>query len=179
MIGFFRITLFKLFQRRQIGRMTNDKIALISTLPISERPGYSLSICLEKTKSILDRTNKCLKPSFLKRLMGGISKDHARAVVASCNTDLAMVVRVASQIRRVGDTHAMDGTGKAVNFGKALSGYSDRLITNAMEWATKAKSFESAEFGSQSQLLEQSEKFSKLVEFLESPIATLSERETQ
>lgn len=146
----------------------DDRLALLSALPIRSRPGYALSVCLDKMQTIVERAQKSLKPPFLRRLLGGVSKDHARAVVATCNADLSAVMRVTKQIQT--SANALGGPK-----GKAISGYCERLMKTSLEWSNKATDFESNIYGSLKELAECTARLAKVQETLEKPVSQLTE----
>ena len=152
-----------------------DKIALLSNLPLRTRPGFSLDACLSKMNSVITRAYKNVKPPFFRRLMGGVSKDHARAVVATCHADLTAILRVTLQIQNVSKAMSTSGDEATRHAGKALSGYCQRLIGAAHDWSSKASDFEANVFGSEKELLEQCHKLIKLHETLVKPVGNLSE----
>ena len=155
--------------------MTNDKIALLSTLPITTRPGYSLDICLSKMQAIVARAHKNIRPSFFRRLMGGVSKDHARSVVATCNADLTAAVRVTVQIQNVCKSLAASGDERSRHRGSALAGYCERLMSSALEWSGTANDFEANVYGSERELIDQCQRLARIQDTLVKPVANLVE----
>jgi hypothetical protein len=152
-----------------------DKIALLSNLPLRTRPGFSLDACLSKMNSVTTRAYKNVKPPLYRRLMGGVSKDHARAVVATCHADLTAILRVTSQIQNISKNMASSEDEATRHAGNALVGYCQRLIGATHDWSKKASDFEANIFGSDKELLEQCQRLLKLHDTLFKPISNLSE----
>lgn len=155
--------------------MTDDKIALLNTLPLTTRPGYCLDICLDKMQTILARARKNIQPSFFRKLLGGVSKDHARSVVATCNADLVATVRVILRIQNVCKAMAMSDDDRARHRANALAGYCERLMSAAQEWSGAANEFEANVFGSQRELAEQCNRLARIQDNLVKPVANLVE----
>ncbi|MCZ7860723.1 hypothetical protein O9X98_04835 [Agrobacterium salinitolerans] len=153
----------------------DDKIALLSNLPLRTRPGFSLDACLSKMNSVITRAHRNIKPPFFRRLMGGVSKDHARAVVATCHADLTAILRVTLQIQNVCKAMSTSADEATRHAGNALSGYCQRLIGAAHDWSSKASDFEANVFGSEKELLEQCRKLIRLHDTLAKPVGNLSE----
>nr|WP_250807114.1 hypothetical protein [Neorhizobium tomejilense] len=155
--------------------MTDDKITLLSSLPLQAKPGYSLDICLRKMQAIVARAYRNIRPPFFRRLMGGVSKDHARSVVATCNADLTSALRVTKQIQLASKMIANTGDERSRHRAAALAGYCERLISASNDWRNRANDFEANVFGSERELLEQCQRLSRLQETLAKPIAGLVE----
>lgn len=153
----------------------DQKIALLSNLPLRTRPGFSLDACLSKMSSVITRAHRNINPPFFRRLMGGVSKDHARSVVATCHADLAAILRVTVQIQNVSKVMSTSGDEATRHAGNALSGYCQRLIEAARAWSKKASDFEANVFGSEKELLEQCQKLIRLHETLAKPVGNLSQ----
>ena len=144
-------------------------IALLGSLPIERKPGYSLSFCIEIIEPLIARTQKTLKPSFFKRAMGGISKDHNRTVVAACNEDLNAVARQISKVQRV----SFDC--EDFKRGSTLSGFCERLSGLLLEWRNAALAFEANTYGSDKRLLIQCNDLMKAIKTMEKPVKSLVE----
>lgn len=153
----------------------DDKIALLSNLPLRTRPGFSLDACLSKMASVIAKAYRNIKPPFYRRLMGGVSKDHARAVVATCHADLTAILRVTMQIQNVCKAMAASGDEATRHAGNALSGYCQRLIGASHDWSAKASDFEANIFGSEKELLEQCQRLTRIHETLAKPVGNLSD----
>lgn len=156
--------------------MTDDKIALLSTLPLTTRPGYCLDICLGKMQTILARAQKNIRPGLMRRLMGGVSKDHARSIVATSNADIQATIRVVGRIQNVCKTISIEAEDRSRHRANALAGYCERLMAAAQEWSGTANDFEANIFGSERELLEQCHRLAKIQDNLARPISNLVER---
>ncbi|MBY3155463.1 hypothetical protein HFO56_24355 [Rhizobium laguerreae] len=153
----------------------DDKIALLINLPLRTRPGFSLDACLSKIGSIIERAHRNIDPPFYRRLMGGVSKDHARAVVATCHADLTAILRVTLQIQNICKDMASSGDEATRHAGNALAGYCQRLIVATHDWSARASDFEANIFGSEKALLEQCQRLTRLHETLAKPVDNLSD----
>jgi hypothetical protein len=153
----------------------NDKIALLSALPIRTRPLYSFSVCLDRIGSVVHRAQSNISPSFLRKMMGGVDKDHARSVVATCSADLHAIVRVAYQIQAVAKDQANSSDANRRHKGAALTGYCERLITATTEWRNHATDFESNIFGSDKEMVEQCARVIKIHDIITRSSASLED----
>jgi hypothetical protein len=151
----------------------DEKIALLSNLPLRTRPGFSLDACLSKMKTVMTRAHRSIAPPFFRRLMGGVTKDHARAVVATCHADLAAILRVTFQIQNVCKGMATSDDDATRRAGNALAGYCQRLIDTSHDWSKRALDFEANIFGSDRELIEQCQRLEKLHETLAKPVGRL------
>lgn len=155
--------------------MTVDKITLLSSLPLQAKPGYSLDICLDKMQVIVARAHANIRPPFLRRLFGGVSRDHARSVIAACNEDLTTALRVTKQIQLASKSLSNSSDERTRQRGNALVGYCERLIVASNDWRSAAKEFESNIFGSDRDLAEQCERLSKIQQTIAKPVSGLVE----
>lgn len=152
-----------------------DKSAPLSGLPLSARPGFSLEACFSRMHAVITRAHRNISPPLFRRLMGGISKDHARAIVATCHADIAAIVRTANQIQNVCSGMSDSADEKTRHRGKALGGICHRLITASREWSTAASEFEANIFGSDKSLVEACLRLLKLHDTLEKQLGVLSD----
>ena len=151
-----------------------NKISLLGSLPVKTNPGYSLAVCLEQLGVVILRTQETLKPSFLKRMMGGISKDHDRTVVAACSADLHAISRQIGKIQQAAfNSTDIKNSTKDDQKGRAIYGYCERLITLLLDWKSQASEFESNEFGADKKLLEKSKRILQIVENIEKSVLAL------
>jgi hypothetical protein len=158
--------------------MTVDKIALLSSLPLQAKPGYSLDICLGKMQAIVTKAHSNIRPPFLRRFFGGVSRDHARSVVATCNEDLTTALRVTKQIQLASKALAGSKDERTRQRGNALVGYCERLLVASNEWRASAKEFEANTFGSDRELAEQCARLAKIQQTIAKPVAGLVESAT-
>lgn len=153
----------------------DDKIAPLSNLPLRTRPGYSLNVCLSRMHASVSRAHKSIKPPFFRRLMGGMSKDHARSVVATCHADLIAIYRITVQIQSVCKAMANAADESTRHRGNALAGFCERILSTTHDWSSKATDFEANLFGSEKGMLEQCQRLLRLQETLAKPVANLAE----
>lgn len=109
------------------------------------------------------RTEKTLKPSFLKSLMGETNRDKERTVVSD-----------ALEQTRLGRKHLSNFSQQCEDLGRsggtdyakyeALSGLIRRVIKRIDDWRDWAFKFEDNEIDSRSMLLEKSSRISKLLQ---------------
>lgn len=135
----------------------------LSSLPVQSNPAYAVKAALDKLQSSIGRSEKALAPSFLKRLLGGVSRDNARAVVAASLEDTRVIRSVMSEARIVAiHTDA-----------KALLGSVDRVVKAIDQWRETALEFDSAVYGSDDRLLQRTRKLATLCTDLRNPAAGL------
>lgn len=136
----------------------------LSALPVHTNPAYAVKTALEKLQSTIHRTEKALAPSFWRRLLGGTSRDHARAVVAASLEDTRVIRTVMSEARATA----------VQTDSKALLGTVDRAVKAVDSWRDTALEFEGAVFGSDDRLLQRTRKLLTLCADLRSPASGIA-----
>src|SRR5699024_9179592 len=95
------------------------------------------------------RVERALRPPVWRKLLGGVSRDHARAVAASCKADSR---KIRTSVRDL--IHALATRAIELNErNSALKGYFERLIALLDEWRDWLRRFEENEFQSDVRLL--------------------------
>lgn len=151
--------------------------ATLSKLPVRTRPAYSLRVLLVEVGKIRARVDAALEPSIFRRLLGGVSKDHARSVVAAGNADLAAASRAARRIQVAADEMALAARdGEDGRIGAVISGYCERLLKTMLDWASVATDFESNVFGSGPRLAAECVRLGSLLETLEPSLSRMARR---
>ena len=74
--------------------MSAASVGSLKSLPVQTHPRFSVSVCIDRLIQCLLKTERALAPPVWKKLLGGVSRDHARAVAAACKAD-ARIVRTA------------------------------------------------------------------------------------
>lgn len=130
--------------------MSAASVGSLKSLPIQTHPRFSVSVCIDRLVACLVRTEKALDPPVWKKMLGGVSRDHARAVTATCKAE-ARIVRAAIRdiinqlsIRAVSNSERNSG----------LRGYCEKVLGLVDEWRDFATRFEENEFKADSRLLQ-------------------------
>lgn len=121
----------------------------LKSLPVQTHPRFAATICIDRLTSCLTRTERALSPPMWRKLLGGVSRDHARAVAASCKADsrkIRAVVRDLIQALAVRAQELNERNG-------ALKGYFERLLTLLDEWREWLRRFEENEYQADGRLL--------------------------
>lgn len=139
--------------------MEEGGASALGSLPFQPDAAFAVKAALGRLQSSIHNSEKALAPSFLRRLVGGVSRDHARAVVAASLEDTRVVRSTISEIR----TAAMHGNAKA------LVGSVDRVIKALDLWRETALEFDGAVFGSDDRLLQRTRKLLTLCADLRNP----------
>lgn len=154
----------------------DDKITSLTALPWKSRPAYSLALCVTELAEIIEDVAHKLRPSFIRRLLGGVSRDHARAVTATVNGDVAAIVKIVTKIQDAAMDLALSNDKSARNDGNALFGYCERVTAECIKWREDASEFEANIFGSDKRLLERSTKVSTIMSALTRPLEAIAAR---
>jgi len=149
--------------------------APLSTLPIRARPGYSLGVCLSGLRNGVARVHKSIRPPFYMRLLGGVSKDHARSVVATCNEDMAALLRATKQIQTICHSMSAQAESEERHRANALAGYCQRIISAVIDWTGSADDFQANIFGSERELVDQCRRAGRVFDNLVKPVEKLAE----
>ncbi|NTF17049.1 hypothetical protein G6L37_01225 [Agrobacterium rubi] len=129
--------------------MSAAGVGSLKSLPVQTHPRFSVSVCIERLVQCLLKTERALDPPIWKKVFGGVSRDHARAVAAACKAD-ARIVRTA-----IRDIIASLGF-RAVSSSErnsGLRGYCEKVLGLVDEWRDLATRFEENEFQSDERLL--------------------------
>lgn len=122
--------------------MIASGVGSLKALPVETHPRFSVSVCVDRLSKCLIKTEEALDPPFWKKMLGGVSRDHARAVAATCKAD-ARVIRTA--IRDIiADLGFRAVSGAERNAG--LRGYCEKVLTLVDEWRDLATRFEENEY---------------------------------
>lgn len=146
--------------------MGETSTASLRLLPVQSNPAYAVKVTLDLLNVAVSRTDKALAPSFWRKLLGGTSRDHARAVVAASMEEARAIRGVLTESRQI--AARMDG-GTA----KALLGSIDRVIKALDHWREAALDFEEAIFGSDEILVTRTRKLLVLCSDLRNPASGL------
>lgn len=144
--------------------MSSASAIALHKLPVQSRPGYSARIALDKLNATANRVEKILAPKFWRKLLGGTSKDHARAVVAACGEE-------SKAIRMIFQEAKNNARNKGTN--SAMDGSLERVIKLMDQWRDIGLQFEEAEFGSDQLLLTTTRRLITLCNDLKNPAAGL------
>lgn len=141
--------------------MTGTVGIALHTLPVESNPEYSAKITLETLRKVIIRAERTLAPSIIRRLLGGNSRDHARAVIAAANEEIKAIKHtlfgVKNRMARHGQT--------------ALGGSIERLLKLIDQWREVAIEFEEATYGSDEKLLMTTRRVLVLANDLRDPAA--------
>jgi hypothetical protein len=130
--------------------MSAGSVGSLKSLPVQTHPRFSVSVCVERLIQCLLKTERALAPPVWKKLLGGVSRDHARAVAAACKADARIVrsamrdIVTALSIKAVSSTDRISG----------LRGYCEKVLALVDQWRDLATRFEENEFQSDSRLLQ-------------------------
>lgn len=130
--------------------MSGAVIGSLNSLPVQTHPRFTVSVCIDKLVICLVKTERALSPPVWKKLLGGVSRDHARAVAAACKADTRKVRTVIKDV--IQSLAIRSASGKERNSG--LRGYCERLLALVDEWRECVTRFEENEFQADSQLLQ-------------------------
>ena len=122
----------------------------LKSLPVQTHPRFSVSVCIERLVQCLIKTEKALDPPIWKKMLGGVSRDHARAVAAACKADTRIVRSAIRDIIASLGLRALSSSER--NAG--LRGYCEKVLGLVDEWRDLATRFEENEYQSDAKLLE-------------------------
>jgi hypothetical protein len=130
--------------------MSTAGVGSLKSLPVQTHPRFSVSVCIERLVQCLVKTEKALAPPVWKKMLGGVSRDHARAVAAACKAD-ARIVRTA--IRDIINSLSMRAVSSSER-NSGLKGYCEKILYLVDTWRDLATRFEENEFQADIRLLE-------------------------
>lgn len=130
--------------------MSGATIGSLKSLPVETHPRFAVSVCIETLVICLSRTERALSPPIWKKFLGGVSRDHARAVAAACKADARKIRTTIKDV--IYSLAVRSASGKERNSG--LRGYCERLLALVDEWRDCATRFEENEFLADQKLLE-------------------------
>lgn len=142
------------------------QVEALNRLPIDLRPDVAANGVLELLVSTLKRTCTALSPPLWKKLFGGITKDEARAIIATCFEEIRACKQTILDILRRTRTDTAH---------ESLSGSCERLLNHIDNWCNAALSFEDAEYGSEAELLDHSRRTLNLCHDLKAAPSGISE----
>jgi hypothetical protein len=145
----------------------------ISSLPVDVHPGYSVRKAMEKFTQSASRLQPVLKPSFFRRILGGVNSDYARSVSAACNEDARLVRAIVQEAARVAMNMEKSRADTERDRGKVLSGTCRRILDRLDEWRETATDFEANQWGSKKKLIELNKRLMQFVREIEHPAAGL------
>lgn len=138
--------------------------ASLRSLPVQANPAFAVKASLDRLITAVSRAEKALSPSFWRRLLGGIDRDHARAVVAASMEEARAIRGILSDARQA--AFRTDA--------KALLGSIDRILRSLDLWREAAIEFDEAVYGSDEKLIGRTRKLLVLCSDLRSPASGLS-----
>lgn len=141
--------------------MSSASAIALHKLPVQSRPGYSARIALDKLNATASRVESILAPKFWKKMLGGASKDHARAVVAACGEETKALRVIFQEAKKNAHNNA------------AIDGSLERVIKLMDQWRDIGLQFEEAEFGADQRLLATTRRLITLCNDLKNPAAGL------
>jgi hypothetical protein len=153
----------------------DDRFAVLSSLPIRTRPGYSMGMCMPKIHDVVTKIEKVLDPPFWRKMLGGVSKDHARAMVAALEEDLGALLKVTNNAKLAAEalsTQEEDGARRNV---AALAGYCARLAAAIQEWRKAAVEYCAATYGSRKVIEDRTISLARTCETIGKAIESLSD----
>lgn len=153
----------------------DDRFASLSSLPIRTRPCYSMAICVPKLTEVVSAIEAVLYPPFWRKMLGGISKDHARAVIAALEEDLGALQKVINNARLSAEAIASGGEAGAMRNMSALAGYCARLSESIKEWRKAADEFCAAAYNSRNLIESRTSDLSRTSEAVGKAIGNLSD----
>jgi hypothetical protein len=145
----------------------------ISSLPVDVHPGYSVRKAMERFAQSGSRLQSVLKPSFFRRILGGVNSDYARSVSAACNEDARLVRAIVQEAARVAMNMEKSRADTERDRGKVLSGTCRRILDRLDEWRETATDFEANQWGSKKKLIELNKRLMQFVREIEHPAAGL------
>lgn len=137
----------------------------LKSLPVQTNPAYAVKVSLERLHAIILKTERVLKPSWWRKMLGGTSRDHARSVVAVTREESRIVRGVFSEAR---------AAAFASGTSKALIGSIDRAIKALDSWSEAAIDFEEAIYGSDEKLIHRTRKLVILCGDLKNPASGIA-----
>lgn len=144
--------------------MTSASGIALHMLPVQSRPGYSARIALDRLNVTASRVEKILAPKFWRKLLGAVSNDHARAVVAASGEESKAIRIIFLEAKK----HARNSSSNP-----AIDGSLERVIKLMDQWRDIGLDFEEAEFGSEQKLLSTTRRLIALCNDLKNPAAGL------
>jgi hypothetical protein len=121
----------------------------LKSLPVQTHPRFAATICIERLTACLVRAERALRPPVWRKILGGVSRDHARAVAASCKADSRKIRMAIRDLIQALATRAMELNER----NSALKGYFERLLALLDEWRDWLRRFEENEFQADGHLL--------------------------
>ena len=122
----------------------------LKALPIHSHPRHSVVVVAARILSCMERTEAALSPPFWRRLLGGVSRDHARSVAAACRTDVRLVRAAVKEIVEVLSRKSAEGGDRF----SGLKGYCEKVLFLLDRWRDYATRFEENEYMADERLLE-------------------------
>ncbi len=119
------------------------------------------------------RLQPVLRPSFFRRIFGGVNSDYARSVSAACNEDARLARAVVQEAARVAMGMEKSVAAAERDRGKVLSGTCRRILNRIDEWRETATDFEANNWGSKTKLIELNRGLMQFVKEIEHPAAGL------
>lgn len=126
-----------------------NEVGPLRSLPVQTHPRFAARICIDGLTACLSKVERALRPPLWRKLFGGVSRDHARAVAASCKADSR---RIRTAIRDLINALA-DRAVELNERNSALKGYLERLSALLDDWRNWLRRFEENEFQSDLNLL--------------------------
>lgn len=145
----------------------------ISSLPVDIHPGYSVRKAMESFMRSALRLQPLLRPSFFRRILGGVNSDYARSVSAACNEDARLVRAIVQEAGRVAMAMENSQADTERERGKILSGTCRRILNRLDEWREIATDFEANQWGSKKKLIELNKRLIQFMKEIEHPAAGL------
>lgn len=127
-----------------------NAVGPLKSLPVHTHPRFAASICIDRLTACLVRAERALRPPVWRKMLGGVSRDHARAVAASCKADSRRIRSVIRDLIYALATRAAENNER----NSALKGYFERLLALLDEWRDWLRRFEENEFQADGRLLD-------------------------
>lgn len=130
--------------------MSAAGIGSLKSLPVQTHPRFAVSVCIDRLIQCLLKTERALDPPVWKKLLGGVSRDHARAVAAACKADARLVRSAMRDIVNALSFRAASGSERI----SGLRGYCEKVLALVDQWRDLATRFEENEFQADLRLLQ-------------------------
>jgi hypothetical protein len=149
-------------------------------------PGHTVWVAVDRMTEAAKRVESVLAPSFIKKIMGGGSREAARAVVAAAYEESGVVKRTLidmseAAIKQAFGLEAIADAGKdgsaaaqqASSQARAMAGTCDRFRVIVDRWRDAAIGHQENHVGSAEQLLSVSKRFQALAKEIRTPASGL------
>lgn len=151
---------------------------------ISQLPGQAVWAAIDRMATAAGRVEAALQPSFIRRLMGGVNREHCRAIVAASLEESGAVRRVlvdASRLAREQSEELSKGDvavsrevpRRSTSNAEAMLGTCERMRSIVDRWRSAAADHQEGIIGSTESLLSVTRRIQALAREINSPASGL------